>query len=163
MLLLAGVETSKDTALSRVNNALEIGAAAEKFELMVAAHGGPTDILQDYQSQLPKAALSLPIYPEQPGVIDRINVRDVGNAVIALGGGRNKRSDEIDHRVGFSEFAGIGASVNESQPIAIVHANDEEDFEIAKSIIRRAVSVSSQPPKTSNIVLDVIRQTRTGE
>ena len=160
MLLLAGKEPTKDAALERANRALDSGAAAEKFEMMVAAHGGPADFLTHHQNHLPKAKLSTPIFLEQTGFVSKINVRDVGNAIILLGGGRNQRSDEIDHRVGFSAFAPIGAKVDQSHPIAFVHANEEEDITRATDLIRRAVSLSPQSPEPNSVILDVLRQRR---
>jgi thymidine phosphorylase len=46
-------------------------------------------------------------------------------AVVALGGGRRLPTDTIDHAVGFTGLAGLGARVDPKTPLAIVHARDD--------------------------------------
>ena len=54
-----------------------------------------------------------------------IDTRALGLAVVALGGGRTRAEDAIDHSVGLTELAGIGDEVGPNRPLCLVHARDE--------------------------------------
>ena len=55
-----------------------------------------------------------------------IAVRDLGVAVLELGGGRRREDDPIDHAVGLVDVAGLGEEVGPGgRPLAVVHARDD--------------------------------------
>ena len=94
-----------------MQRALDSGAAAERFERMVAALGGPTDFLRARTTLLPRAPVLVDAAPRARGFVDAIDVRAVGLAVVELGGGRARAADAIDPAVGLTELAPIGAEV----------------------------------------------------
>jgi thymidine phosphorylase len=106
------------------------GAAAERFERMVAALGGPSDILDT--DHLPTAPIQREVEGEGP--VQRIDVRELGLAVLELGGGRTHPDQRIDHAVGLTDVIGIG----ESGPLCVIHARDEATAERAAARVRRA-------------------------
>jgi thymidine phosphorylase len=106
------------------------GAAAERFERMVAALGGPADILT--RDPLPDAPVQREV--AATGRVRAIDVREVGLAVLELGGGRTHPDQAIDHAVGLSEVRGLG----EEGPLCIIHARDEAGADRAEARIRRA-------------------------
>ncbi|HET7426181.1 MAG TPA: thymidine phosphorylase, partial [Gemmatimonadales bacterium] len=103
LLRLGGIEGA-DPA-----QALDSGAAAERFERMVSELGGPSDILG--RDHLPHAPVTIEAFPDEAGVLERVDVRAVGVAIIGLGGGRARETDEIDHAVGLTEVAAPGERV----------------------------------------------------
>ena len=56
--------------------------------------------------------------PERGGVVQAIDVRAVGLAVVALGGGRRHEAEDVDHAVGLSEVAAPGERVGARRPPA---------------------------------------------
>jgi thymidine phosphorylase len=124
MLRLGRVETDEAAARALLLAALDDGRAAERFARMVAALGGPADMLEHAARHLPAAPVVAPAAPSRAGVVQRIDVRAVGLAVVALGGGRTRPGQEIDSRVGLSAVAGIGERVGPARPLALVHAAD---------------------------------------
>ena len=82
---------------------LESGAAAEAFERMVAALGGPADFLARAAALLPRAGVVVEAAPERGGIVTAIDVRAIGLAVVELGGGRARAADAIDPSVGLTE------------------------------------------------------------
>jgi thymidine phosphorylase len=106
------------------------GSAAERFAGMVAALGGPADILE--RDPLPQAPVRLEVPGDGP--VTRIDVREVGLAVLELGGGRTREDQPIDHAVGLSDVLGIG----EEGPVCTVHARDDASAQRAAERIRRA-------------------------
>ena len=68
-----------------------------------------------------------PVHAERSGIVQSIATRDVGVAVVALGGGRTRPQDPIDHAVGLTDLAAVGDTVDASRPLAIVHARSEKE------------------------------------
>ena len=71
-----------------------------------------------------------------------IDAREVGLAVVELGGGRARAADAIDPAVGLTELAGLGAEVAADAPLALVHARDEGAA--ARAIARLAARLSDR-------------------
>jgi len=135
-----------------VDAALDSGAAAERFARMVAALGGPADLLEAPGRHLARAAVARPVFPDHDGVVAAVDARAIGIAVVALGGGRARASDTIDHAVGFTEMAGLGEAVGSHRPLAVVHARSAADAEAAGAALRAAVTVADAAPPSGNLI-----------
>jgi thymidine phosphorylase len=136
--------------------ALDDGSAAEHFARMVAELGGPADILE--RDHLPKAPVIVEAYPDEAGILERADVRAVGVAIIGLGGGRARESDEIDHAVGLTDVAAPGERVGPGErPLAIVHARDEGDARRAIAALKAATTIGDSAPAVPDPVLEVLR------
>jgi thymidine phosphorylase len=150
MLALGGLAGGLDEARGRIEQALRSGAAAERFARMVTALGGPTDFLERPGAHLATAPIVRPVYAERDGVVAAIDTRAVGLAVIALGGGRTRPHDPVDHAVGLTELAALSDRVGKhGRPLAIVQARSEAAFEAGARLLRAAYSVSDEPVATS--------------
>lgn len=153
LLLLGGLAESPEIARERVIASLETGRAAEQFATMVAAQGGPSDLLQNPERFLPQASFSRPVVALEDGYICKIDARAVGALVVFLGGGRRRATDAIDHSVGISAISGVGQEVDRDRPLAIVHADSEDSWEQAAARLRAAVTIG--PDRTeSKAVID---------
>jgi thymidine phosphorylase len=141
MLVLGGLAPDHVAAARAVERALESGAAAERFGLMVAALGGPTDLIERPDRWLVEAPLRLAVMPDRAGVIMRMDARAVGLVVTQLGGGRQHAEETIDHAVGLSDARGIGDSVGPDRPIAVIHARSPAAAAAAATALRAAVTV----------------------
>ena len=158
LLVLGGVESSLDSARSAVERALDSGAAAERFSAMVAELGGPSDLLEDPDGHLSRAAVVREVPPSEAGIVTAIDGRAVGVAIIRLGGGRARETDKVDHSVGLTEVAALGENVGAGErPLAIVHARDEDSFESAAEAVRAAYAVGDSAPEVSDPVLESVR------
>jgi thymidine phosphorylase len=138
LLALSGLAHDADAAAAALKRALETGAAAERFERMVAALGGPKDFISRADKALPQAPVLVDARPETRGIVTSIDVRAVGLAVVELGGGRSRAADEIDPAVGLTELAPIGAEVGPDAPLARVHARSTDKAEAAVRRLRAA-------------------------
>jgi thymidine phosphorylase len=137
--------------------ALESGAAAEHFARMVAALGGPADLLERPDDHLPRAPVTVEAHAERDGVVAGLDVRAVGLAIIDLGGGRRREDDAIDHAVGLTEVAAPGERVGpHGRPLAIVHARDEDAAAHAAEAIRAAFSIGDRVLDENPAVLEVV-------
>ena len=142
LLVLGGIaECRRLGACAGRRGACRTGSAAEVFQKMVSALGGPADFVANPRKHLPQAKLVKAVASRRrPGVVAAIDARALGLAVVALGGGRTRAEDAIDHAVGLTALAGIGDEVGPDRPLALVHARDEDSADAAVSSRPRRLS-----------------------
>ncbi|MCB1582330.1 MAG: thymidine phosphorylase [Xanthomonadales bacterium] len=156
LLLVGHLAADLNDAKQQVNHAIESGKAAEKFAQMVSAHGGPNDLLNHPPKYLSEAPLIEPVFAADEGFISAIDCRGIGLSIIDLGGGRTKASDVINHTVGYSKVMKTGDFVNSQQPLAMIHAKDQDSMNLAKKRFRRCFTISDKKPKNWSVVIDQI-------
>jgi len=156
LLLVGHLAADINDAKAQVNQVLDNGQAAEKFAQMVAAHGGPKDLLEAPQKYLKNASFIEPVFAGQAGFIQSINCRHVGLSIIDLGGGRTKATDVIDPVVGYSRVLKTGQKVDAQTPIAMVHASNQETLNQAKNKLRNSFIIGNSKPKSTSIIIDTI-------
>jgi thymidine phosphorylase len=160
MLVLGGRAGDHAEASGPVERALASGAAAERFARMVAALGGPPDLLEGPDRHLPRAPVRLAVTPERAGIVTRVDARMLGLAVVALGGGRRRAEDAVDPAVGLAAVAGPGDAVGLDRPLAVVHARSPAEADQAAAALRAAVAVEDGPaPPVGSPVLQRIGPT----
>ena len=152
-LAQAGIARGVEDGADRMAMAFESGAAAEKFDAMVHALGGPADFLEEYDRHLRVAPFVREVTATAPGFVEAIDTRRLGFAVVELGGGRRRASDRIDHAVGLDELVGLGAAVEPGTPIARVHAADAAGFAAAEARVRAAYRVGDAPLAETPLIL----------
>ncbi len=145
LLVLGGLARDVAAAEAAVEHALASGAAAERFARMVAALGGPHDLLECPDRYLARAPVELAVAPDRAGFIARVDARALGLLVVELGGGRRRAEDAIDPGVGLTAVRGVGDAVDRERPIAVIHAGSVPDAEAAAKRLREAVTVSEEP------------------
>jgi thymidine phosphorylase len=125
---------------AEVEAALHSGAAAERFAHMVAELGGPKDLLDAPEQHLAEAPVRREVTGS--GVVEAIDVRGLGLAVMELGGGRRRETDDIDPAVGLADVAGLG---EDASRLAVVHARDEQSAAVAEDAVRAAMRTGDGP------------------
>ena len=88
----------------------------------------------------------------------RIDVTALGHAVLALGGGRVRAAEAIDHRVGLDRLAKLGEEVGPDRPLGMVHAASEDAAQAAIHAVQAAYVVGTSPPDEPALVLKRIRR-----
>jgi thymidine phosphorylase len=152
-LVQARLQPDEETARAAAQASLDDGSAAERFGAMVAALGGPSDLIENAATLLPHASVTKPVAPQRPGYVVGVDARAVGLVVTGLGGNRRREDDQIDHAVGLSEVAPIGAEVGPDRPLAIVHSRGDASAEEAAAALRAAVRVADEPPAERRVLL----------
>jgi thymidine phosphorylase len=156
MLVNAGLETELVEAEKRANDALVSGKALDVFARMVLAMGGPADFAENWKKHLPQAPVVLPISAPRTGNISAFGTREIGLAVIGLGGGRTRPDDVVDHRTGFSAILPKGTAVTAGEPIAFVHAANEEAARKAAHHYLTHVHISDMPATRAPVILKLV-------
>ncbi len=155
LIELGGLATTPDEAKGMALQALHDGRAAACFQHMIAALGGPIDLLDKPERYLPEAKVKRPVFPLRSGIVSAIDTRALGLAIIQLGGGRLRPGDKIDHSVGLSDVRGLGNRAGDQLPFAYVHAANKSDAEQAIKTIRQAVTMTDVPaPVPPSPILD---------
>ena len=156
-LLVSGkLAANREDARHKLQTMLDNGSAAERFDHMVIAQGGPDDFCATYRQHLPRAKVIKPLFAPQAGIISAVDTRAVGIAVINLGGGRRLSSDKINHSVGFDDILGLGARVDSQTPLTTIHADSEAAWEQAASDYLAALTIGDTPPPEQPCVYETI-------
>ncbi len=133
-LLLAGKCERYAEAQSAVANAIASGRALEKLNAMVVAQGGDPTICAAPE-KLAVASSERPVVSTRDGYITAIDTRLLGQSVVALGGGRARKGDAIDHAVGLRCRVSLGQSVSRGEELCSVLAHSADAAaEMAKSL-----------------------------
>ncbi|WP_439493477.1 thymidine phosphorylase [Bosea sp. (in: a-proteobacteria)] len=158
MLLLGRLATDIGDATAKIEAAFASGAAAERFAKMIAALGGPADLLEKPERHLARAPIVRPVFPAAAATVQAIDTRGVGLAVVALGGGRTRPQDAIDHAVGIVDLAGLGEAVGPDRPLGIVHARDEAGYAMAERRLREAYRLGDGAPRRGALIAERITE-----
>ncbi|MDP1779481.1 MAG: thymidine phosphorylase [Anaerolineales bacterium] len=115
------------------------GSALEKLRVLVQAQGGDVSYVDD-ASKFELAKYVEVVNAPRSGFISLVHARIVGEASVALGAGRAKKGDTVDHAVGFVIHKKVGDKVQKGEPLVEIHANDEDKLAEA----RKALLVAHQ-------------------
>lgn len=154
MLVLAGVRDDLDSARSCVREKLQNGEALDRFRENVELQGGDTSICDDPARLLTPGLVETPIKAASPGIVAAIDTHSIGNAVAAIGGGRIKAEDEVDHAVGYASLARVGDHVHAGDTLGIMYSR--KDGDPAAVQILNAYSIGEAPVDPPPLVVSVV-------
>ena len=143
MLLLAGVATSRDEALTKLRDAIASGRAAERFQQVIEAQGGNPAVVDD-PAILPQAGECEIFHAPRRGFVARVEPRAVGRGVVAVGGGRETMDDELDAAAGFVITARPGQWVETGEPLATVFAANSVGIAAGRAALRQGIVVGDE-------------------
>jgi thymidine phosphorylase len=152
MLVVGGLVEDAPAGIAALQRALDTGEAADRFSRMVRALGGPKDLLTRPWKHLERAPVVVDVLPERPGSVTRVDTRAVGLAVVALGGGRTRPRDPVDHAVGLTSLAAVGDEVGPERPLARVHARSLGAAESVAAEVRAAYRLGRRAPVPRAVV-----------
>lgn len=147
MLVLGKRAKTLEEGRKMAENAIADGSALEKFRVLVQAQGGDVSYVDDVL-KFPRAKFVEVVMAPRGGTISQVQARSVGEAAVTLGAGRAKKSDAVDHAVGFVIHKKVGDKVTQGEPLFTIHANDERKLAEVREIVLAAHSISDQdvPP-----------------
>ncbi len=126
---------------------------------MVAALGGPpTDFVENFAGYLAKPPqLTRAVAAPTSGHVSRIATREIGLAVVELGGGRRRADDVVNPAVGgLTELVDLGVKVEAGDPLAVIHADDAAQADAAEAQVLAAYEIGGEAPEVSAPVMQII-------
>ena len=147
-------EMPLDEARSLCREKLEKGLALEKFEEMVAAHGGDLD---RFGRILRNPTFKFKIQAMRSGYVTAIDAEKVGRVALALGAGREKTGDRIDPLAGIHLAVKVGDKVTVGQPLATLErSSDPESLTPAAAELYKAFAIGPTAPEPQPLILERI-------
>ena len=154
MLVLSHI-CDYETALSRVQQALDSGTALERLRLMIDAQGGDSRVIDD-ESLLAIGKFTYDVTAPQDGYITYMNTEQCGIASVMLGAGRTVKDGPIDYSAGIVMHKKTGDAVRMGERIATLYASDESLFTNAAQTYLAAITIGNTAPKVVDTILDVV-------
>lgn len=139
-------------AAARARQVLKDGSAFAKFRAFVGAQGGnPADV--DDPTRLDVAPEHFDLQAERRGFVTRIDALSVGRAVLALGGGRERKGEAIDHGVGVELLRKPGEDVETGQAVIRLYHRRGRGLERATELLRAGLSIGDKAPTPPPLIL----------
>src|SRR5215211_6351636 len=144
MLVLGKRANDLSEGRAMAEKSIADGSAFEKLRVLVQAQGGDVAYIED-SSKFPKAQHVEVVMSPQNGYLSEIQARAVGEAAVTLGAGRAKKSDPVDHAVGFIIHHKVGDQFKEGEPLFTIHADDEDKLAEVREVVLAAHRFSDTP------------------
>ena len=144
-----------ETALNRVQQALDSGAALERLRLMIEAQGGDSRVIDD-DRVLTIGKFTYDVTSPQDGYITHMNTERCGIASVMLGAGRTVKDGPIDYSAGIVMHKKTGDAVSMGERIATLYASDESLFTNAAQTYLAAITIGNTAPKVVDTILDIV-------
>ncbi len=154
ILYLAGKGTLAECE-NMAKEALESGAAKEKFVEMVAAQGGNKEWILRPEN-FPKARYTQDVLAPNTGYIARVDAEGYGEASRLLGAGRAAKEDTIDPLAGIYLHKKVGESVRKGEKIATLYASNPALFAAAEEGLLQSTVFGAQPPRKNPLIWEVV-------
>ena len=154
MLVLSHI-CDYETALSRVQEALDSGAALERLRMMIDAQDGDNRVIDD-ESLLAIGKFTYDVIAPQDGYIIHMNTEQCGIASVMLGAGRTVKDGPIDYSAGIVMHKKTGDAVSMGERIATLYASDESLFTNAAQTYLAAITIGNTAPKVVDTILDIV-------
>lgn len=132
---------------------LESGAALSKAEEWFRAQGANPAVLTDDSWAPPAPVKGVVVHKGASQFVRSVPAQVVGQAVVDLGGGRARKEDAIDYRVGVECHVEVGDRVDSDQPLFTIHSKTEEDAKAVRTKLLAAMSWTPDPISRPPLIL----------
>ena len=156
MVMLAGLDRDEAAAARRVDAALSSGRALQVFAKLIERQGGNPRVADDY-SLLPSAPDREWLRATRDGYVTAMHAEAIGRGSHALGAGRSRVGDAVDHGVGIVVRAKPGDPVKAGDMLLELHHRGGRNLEAALALCRESISIGDEPPAPRQKVLGEVR------
>ena len=156
MLSLAGKVDTLDEGRACLLAEVESGAAARKFEEVIAAQGGDPAVVEN-PGLLPQPRQVEDLTAPRSGYVTGCDAYVVGTAAVRLGAGRARKEDDIDPAVGITILKKVGDPVAAGEPLARIAWNDPDRRTAARARLAEAWRIGDQVPDPKPLIIGEVR------
>jgi pyrimidine-nucleoside phosphorylase len=128
------------------------GQAKAKFRQGIALQGGDARVV-DEPERLPAAKSRADVASLSSGFITGTDCEQFGIALAMLGGGREKKEDQIDHAVGLEFHKRIGERVEKGESLATIHYNSDAKLAEARGRIAASYQIGDSAPDGERLLI----------
>jgi pyrimidine-nucleoside phosphorylase len=157
-LALCGIRPTPEAGREQARALLESGAGLEKLREIIVAQGGDGRVVDVPEEVLPRPQVKLSFRSPQQGFIQSVSAREVGELVVRLGGGRERKEDTIDPSVGVIFTKSVGDPVNVGEEVAVIYAKTDAAAQDAEIALRKSVNISEEFLPSSPLIRAVLRK-----
>lgn len=155
MVVKAGAADDLSLARTMLEESLSNGRAFEVFKEFVRAQGGDPNEAE-HPELLPAARFQETVPAPGDGYVADIATEEIGKICLLLGGGRETKESRIDLSVGLVLCKKKGDAVRKGEPLAVIHANDEELLGQAAERLASAYTLTEMKPEAIPLIKEVI-------
>jgi pyrimidine-nucleoside phosphorylase len=155
MLILGGRAANDQDARAQLTRAIATGSAARTAERMIEAQGGDPRVVGE-PGLLAVAPEEVVVSSPADGFVARIDALAIGLASVAMGAGRTRADQAVDHGVGITLEAKPGARVSRGAPLARLHVRNKDEVGALVERVRSAFELADDPPLPRPLMLDRI-------
>lgn len=142
MLYLAEKGTLEECR-SKVQEAVNSGAALAKLKDMVLAQGGDVSVIED-TNNFKKAEYYYDVVAPHSGIITHINTEEVGVASVALGAGRETKESAIDYQAGIVLRKKTGEQVQVGDVLATLYSSSFEMIQAGEKLFLESYTIDPE-------------------
>jgi thymidine phosphorylase len=153
MLVLGKKAKDTDEATSLLRKAIADGSGARLFEKMIAAQHGDARVVAE-PTRLELAKTIVPVVADRDGFLARADALAIGRAAVAMGAGRMRAEDKVDHAVGAYVHKKPGDRVSKGETLATLHLRVRDAS--VEERMRSAFVIADEPPRTRPLIFDRI-------
>lgn len=155
MLVLAGTAKTLADADAAVRRALTSGAGVEVLRKIIEFQGGDPAIVDDY-TRLPSAPDEQRVNAARAGYVTELRADHIGRAAGALGAGRARLDDVVDHGVGIEITAPVGAYVHQGDAVIVLHHRGGRGLHAALPLATAAITIADAAPDPQPLIVDTL-------
>ncbi|WP_114604523.1 pyrimidine-nucleoside phosphorylase [Staphylococcus sp. EZ-P03] len=153
MVVLGGKAETLDEARTLLKEAIDSGAALDKFRTFLQNQGGNPKVV-DKPELLPQAKYQIELPAKSSGVVTEIVANEMGIASMMLGAGRQTKDDDIDLSVGLMLHKKVGDKVSEGESLMTIYSNSEDIDDVkAKLYDNITIAQSGETPTLIHTVI----------
>lgn len=155
MVLCAGLAADLKDAEDKLKAAISDGSALAQLKRFISAQGGDPSVADD-TDKLKLAEGVMELKADRDGYVQRIICDEVGICSLMLGGGREKKSDEIDPSAGIYLYKKVGDEVKAGDVMAVLYHNDKDKGNAALERLKAAYHIGDERISPKEMILDEV-------
>ena len=155
-IMLVQAHEAKDLKEGRkkLEEAVNSGAAFEKFLLMVKEQGGDTSYIL-HPEKFEMAKRIIPIHADKDGYVHSLDALTIGVSSMKLGGGRETLEDTIDMSAGIILNKKIGYKVQKGDLLATAYTNKDNIDDVLIDV-KSAFVIKPEPKEEQPVIREII-------
>ena len=156
ILILCGVGKTIEDSKSLISNALDSGAALQKFRQNIECQNGEAKICDNPETLLDKNLIRVEIKAETSGFVSKIQTNTIGECVSRIGGGRIKVEDKIDFAVGYECAKTLGDAVKAGETLGTIYCRNEAQSDSIREKLVKAYQITEEKPPPPKLIKEII-------